>query len=121
MAKRSSTPCPRSDFISAEPKRWGSGSPGTFLPYTGGVDCPGGATNNMAYLMAVEKLAEIEVPPRAKVIRVMLAELSRIMSHLAWCGTLELGPLSPVFSTFNDRERAFDIVDAVCGGRMHPN
>jgi NADH-quinone oxidoreductase subunit C/D len=65
----------------------------------------------MAYFMAVERLAEIEVPPRAKVIRVMLAELSRIISHLAWCGTL--GPLSP--------ERAFDIVDAVCGGRTHPN
>jgi NADH-quinone oxidoreductase subunit C/D len=77
----------------------------------------------MAYLMAVEKLAGIEVPLRTKVIRVMLAELFRIVSHLAWYGTFsqDLGQLSPVFHTFNDRERAFAIIEAVCGTRIHPN
>jgi NADH-quinone oxidoreductase subunit C/D len=68
--------------------------------------------------MAVEKLAAIEVPPRAKVMRVMLAELFRIIGHLVWCGTLarDLG-----INTFNDRERAFTIIEAFCGARLPPN
>jgi NADH-quinone oxidoreductase subunit D len=92
-----------------------------FFPHTDRLDYVQPLMNNIGYALALEKLAGIEAPPRAQVIRVLLMELSRIMGHLIYLGTqsIDLGAVTIFFYAFKEREKLYEIVDAYTGHRMN--
>lgn len=79
--------------------------------------------NNLGFVLAVEKMLQLEIPPRAQAIRVILTELHRIASHAIWIAThgLELGAMTLFFYGFRVREAVLQLIEAVCGGRMMPS
>ena len=79
--------------------------------------------NNLAYVMAVERLLDMEIPERAQTIRVLTCELQRIASHLVWLGThaLDIGAMTVFFYCFREREKILNLIEAASGGRLTPS
>lgn len=94
-----------------------------FTPWTDRTDYVAAPLNNLGYILTVEKLCGIVAPERAQYIRVLMAECSRIASHLVWLGThaLDIGALSMVLYTFTEREKLLDIFEDFCGARLTTN
>jgi NADH-quinone oxidoreductase subunit D len=94
-----------------------------YIPYTDRLDYVTSMTSNFVYVLAVEKLAGIRVPPRAEYIRVIMAELNRLASHLLWFGAigLEAGATTPFLYTFREREFILDLFEMTCGARLTYN
>jgi len=99
----------------AENRTWAQ-----FNPYVDRMDYVASVSNGLGYCLAVEKLLNVEVPPRAQAVRVILTELNRIASHLVWLGThaLDIGAITPVFYCFREREEALNIFEKYCGARL---
>ena len=95
-------------------------APYQFVPYTDRMDYLASMNNNQGLALAVEKLAGLEVPERAKYIRVIFAELNRIASHLVaiGCFGLDMGAWSPLLYCFREREMILDLFEATCGARL---
>ena len=91
-----------------------------FNPYVDRMDYVAAVSNGLGYCEAVEKLLNVEAPPRAQYIRVILTELNRIASHQLWLGThaLDIGAITPLFYTFRDREEILKIFEKYCGARL---
>ena len=94
-----------------------------FIYLTSRMDYLSAHMNNQACSMAVEKGLALEIPPRAKIIRVLMSELTRIASHTLWWGAmgLDLGAVTPFFVGFRDREDILDIFEESCGARLTMN
>jgi NADH-quinone oxidoreductase subunit D len=80
-------------------------------------------SNNLAYVLAVEKLLGLEAPPRAQAVRVLLSELQRISSHLFWLGTHahDIGAMTPLFYAMRERDEILFLFERVCGSRLTPS
>ncbi len=93
------------------------------LPYFDRLDYVSPMAQEHAFALAVEKLVGCEVPLRAQFIRVMFAEITRILNHLLWLATqaLDVGAMTPFLWAFEDRERLMEFYEAVSGARMHAN
>ncbi len=91
-----------------------------FVPYTDRLDYMCGMSNNLAYVLAVEKLLGIDVPERAKYIRVIAAELSRLSGHLIAIGAwgVDLGAMTVLLYAIREREMVLDLFEMLCGARM---
>jgi NADH-quinone oxidoreductase subunit D len=94
-----------------------------FIPHTDRLDYLSPMANNVAYVLAVEKLLGLEIPERAKYIRVIVCELARIASHLVALGSMamDVGALTVLLWTFREREKILDIFDQLCGARFTTN
>jgi NADH-quinone oxidoreductase subunit D len=101
-------------------KLWESQTYIQIVPLTDRLDYLAAVSNNLAYVLAVEKLMGLEVPKRAQYIRVILVELQRLASHLAWVGFManDIGAMSVLLYSFEDREQVLDIFEAYCGARL---
>ena len=91
-----------------------------FLPTTDRMDYIAASSNNYAFALGVERLLGVEVPRRAQVIRTMLLELNRIISHLFWLAThaLDVGAMSIFLYCFREREFGIDLIEDYCGARL---
>ncbi len=90
------------------------------VPLTDRVNYLDPLSNNLAYCLAVERLLDLEIPEKAQWLRVLLAELSRLNSHLIWLGThaMDIGALTVFLYTFREREEILRLLEAVAGQRM---
>ncbi len=95
-------------------------APTQYIPYTDRLDYLSAMNNNLAYALAVERLAGIEVPERASYIRVIVAELNRIASHLVTfgCFGMDMGAWTAFLYGFREREYILDMFEATCGARL---
>ncbi|CAD5217103.1 unnamed protein product [Bursaphelenchus okinawaensis] len=93
------------------------------LPYFDRLDYVSMMNNEQTFALAIEKLLGIDIPPRAKYIRTLFAELTRIQNHIMGLTThaLDIGAMTPFFWLFEEREKLFEFSERVCGARMHAN
>lgn len=93
------------------------------LPLTDRLDYLAPMSNNLGYILAVEKLLDIEVPERAKVIRIIMAEMTRLQSHLVWlaCHALDIGAMTVFIYAFREREVVMETYELISGARMTSN
>src|SRR3954462_14707488 len=102
----------------AEQKKWQQ-----VIPLVERMDYLSAQSNSTAFCLSVEKLLGVEIPERVRLIRVLIAELQRINSHLVWLGThgMEVGAVSVMFYCFRERELLLNINELIAGFRMFPS